>query len=222
MQSKHLCSPQLLLPLLALTALLAVVSPARAQIIDPFYAGSYSAFDLGEAPAVPPYYGGMTFALNDPNTIIIGGNANDEPGALYSLGVVRDGSNHITGFSGPANYFAECAYNDGGVVYGPGDVLFTARWPVNQLGQHKPGSVLTDKLIDLTPFGVGGSAISALGFVPSGFGGAGSLKFVSWDEGLWYDADFAPDGNGTYDITSVTAVPGAQLPEDPKGSSTSP
>jgi hypothetical protein len=210
-------SRRVLLSCLVLMAGLAAATTGQAQIIDPFYAGNYTAVDLGSAPGVPPLYGGMTFGLNDPSTLIIGGNANDAPGALYSLGVVRDGSNHITGFSGSATNFAECAYNDGGVVYGPGNVLFTARWPVNELGQLKPGSTTTDKLIDLTPFGVGGSSISALNFVPAGFGGAGHFKMVSWANGNWYDATIAPDGSGTYDVTSVTENPAAQLPGGPEG-----
>jgi hypothetical protein len=202
---------------LLLSGLTLAVSPAHAQVIDPFYAGSYTAYDLGEAPGVPPLYGGMTFMYNDPNKIILGGNANDAPGALYTLDVVRGADNHITGFSGPATYFAECAYNDGGVIYGPGDVLFTARWPINFLGELKPGSTTTDKLIDLSAFGVGGSSISALNFVPSTFGGAGRLKMVSWDQGNWYEAGYAPDGGGTYDITGVTALPGSNLTGGPEG-----
>ena len=45
-------------------------------------------------------------------------------------------------------------YNDGGVTYGPGGVLFLARWPLNELGQTKPGSAITDKIIPLTPLGI--------------------------------------------------------------------
>jgi hypothetical protein len=41
-----------------------------------------------------------------------------------------------------------------------------------------------------------------MNFVPGGFPGAGQLKIVSYDTGQWYTASFAPDGSGTYDITS--------------------
>ncbi len=187
--------------------------------LDPFYAGSYTAHDLGSVAGVPPLYGGLTFKYDDPNKIILGGNANDAPGALYSVDVVRDVDNHIVGFGGPAEYFAEAPYNDGGVAYGPGNVLFCARWPVNELGQIKPGSSVTDKVIDMTPYGVGlpSSSLAALAFVPAGFGGAGRLKMVAWDDGTWYDAGVTPDGAGTYDLTGLTQVVGSTLPGGPEG-----
>ena len=72
-------------------------------------------------------------------------------------------------------------------------MLFLARWPFIQLGQTKPGSSVTDKIIDLTPQGVTGS-LGALAFVPAGQPGAGSLKLGSFDGGQWYDADVVPDG----------------------------
>ena len=59
--------------------------------------------------------------------------------------MVRDGAGHIAGFSGPATRVADAAYNDGGFTYGPGGVLFLARWPQNELGQIRPGSAVTDR-----------------------------------------------------------------------------
>jgi len=165
--------------LLALIGLLLWPGPAPAITIDPFYAGTYTFTDLGSVPGLPPFYGGLTLKDGDPNTLLIGGNANAAPGALYSIGVVRDAGNHIIGFSGSASFFADAAFNDGGVVYGPGGVLFLARWPVNELGQTKPGSAITDRIIDLDPLGVVPSP-GGLAFVPVGFPGAGQLKLVSW------------------------------------------
>ena len=89
-------------------------------------------------------------------------------------------------------------------------MLFLARWPVNQLGQTKPGSTVTDKLIDVAPLGVASSLVS-LGFVPPGMPGAGRLKLASYSGGQWYDAGVAPDGSGTYNLVGVTAVPGSTL-----------
>jgi hypothetical protein len=174
-----------------------------AVTIDPYYAGSYTAFDLGSAPGVPPLYGPVLLQAGDPNTLLIGGNANEAPGALYAVGVTRGAGNHISGFSGTTSFFAEAAYNDGGAQYGPGGVLFLARWPVNQIGQTKPGSTITDKIVDLAPLGVASSA-AALAFVPPGLPGAGQLKLVSWSGGQWYTLAFSTDGSGTYDITSAT------------------
>jgi hypothetical protein len=187
---------------------------ALAFTVDPFYAGSYTAFDLGAVPGVPPLYGPVLLKAGDPNTLLIGGNANDALGALYAIGLTRGAGNHITGFSGVASFFAEAAYNDGGGQYGPGGVLFLPRWPVNQLGQTKPGSIITDKIVDMAALGVAPSA-AALAFVPGGMPGAGQLKLLSWEGGEWYTLALAPDGSGTYDITSAT--PSVTLGGGPEG-----
>src|SRR6185369_5014338 len=96
--------------------------------------------------------------------------------------------------------------NDGGVLFGPGNVLFVARYPTNELEQSKVGSISPDKVIDLTALGIT-SSVGSLGFVPAGFPGEGQMKIVSFNGGGWYTAAYAPDGNGTYDITSVTLGP---------------
>ena len=88
-------------------------------------------------------------------------------------------------------------------MFGPGNVLFYTRFPNNEIGQIKPGSTINDKIVDLTPLGVG-SSVGALNFVPSGFPGAGQMKIVSYDTDEWYTATFAPDGTGTYNITAAT------------------
>lgn len=163
----------------------------------------YTLLDLGSVPGLPPSYGGLTFILDNPDTLVIGGHANTSSGLLYAIEVVRDDSNHIIGFDGSAAYFADAVYNDGGVVYGPDSVLFLSRWPVNELGQNKFGSTTTDKIIDLDPLGVV-SSNSALNFVPPGFPGEGQMKLVSWSGGEWYTAYYSPDGSGTYNIDSVT------------------
>mgnify|MGYP000875023483 CR=1 FL=1 len=167
---------------------------------------SYAATSIGSVPGLPVNYGGLTVKAGDTSTLLIGGAANGASGLIYEIGVTRDGSNHITGFTGVAAAVGTVgAYNDGGVTYGPGGVLFTSRWPVNELGQTEPGSTGEDKIIDLAALGVAGSH-SAVNFVPAGFGGAGHMKLVSWGGGQWYDALYSPDGSGTYDITSVTQI----------------
>ena len=60
-----------------------------------------------------------------------------------------------------------------------------------------------DKVINLAPLGVTGGG-GSIGFVPPGFPGAGSMKLVSWGGGGWYHCEFAPDGNGTFNITSAS------------------
>jgi hypothetical protein len=185
-------------------ALLALLPGAQAITIDPFYSGSYSFTDLGSVPGLPVRYGGLTFL--DSDTILIGGAANGSNGRIHTIDVVRGAGNHITGFTGSAAAFGNVGdYNDGGVAFGPGGVLFTSQWPVNRLGQTKPGSTDEDKVIDLAPLGVAGSH-AAINFVPTGFGGAGRVKLVSWAGGQWYDAALVPDGLGTFDLAGLTQI----------------
>jgi hypothetical protein len=186
---------------LVATFLLVAPEPSGAQTIQPPYDTVYSLTNLGSVPSLPTRYGGLTFLTGNPNVIVIGGAANVANGALYSIGVVRNAQNHITGFTGTAALFSEGQFNDGGVVFGPSNVLFYTRFPNNEIGEIKSGNTTNDKIVALTPLGVG-SSVGALNFVPAGFPGAGQLKIVSYDTGQWYTASFAPDGTGTFDITS--------------------
>jgi PEP-CTERM motif len=164
-------------------------------------------------PELPTPYGGLAFIDND--TLLIGGAANLEEGRLYTIDVSRDGDGHITGFLGTATAFGNVGeWNDGGVVFGPGGVLFTTRWPTNELGQTRPVDTDETRIIDLTPLGVSSSP-GGLTFVPGGLPGAGQLKIVSWDTGDWYTLALAADGNGTYDVLSATLH--AVLPGGPEG-----
>jgi hypothetical protein len=197
-------------------ALGATAPAVPAQTLGEPFAAVYQLRDIGSPPGVPAALGGLTIKAGTNDRLLIGGAANGPSGALYEIGVVRDGEGHITGFSGEATRFADAAYNDGGVVYGPGGVLFLARWPSNQIGMTKPGSTVTDKIVDLGPLGVA-SSLSSLGFVPPGFPGAGSLKLASYGGGQWYDADVAPDGNGTYNVPEARPRPNSTLPGGPEG-----
>ena len=190
------------------------VSAASAQTIDPFFTGTYTFADLGGAPNVPPNLGGLTMLAGTLDVLLLGGTANQPGGALYAVGVTRDGLGHINGFTGASSVYAPAPYNDGGVVYGPGGVLFASRWPANQLAQYLPGSTNPDKVIDLAPLGVAQSH-AAINFVPAAYPGAGRMKLSSWSGGEFYDATFAPDGLGTFDITGVTQT--ATLPGGPEG-----
>jgi rubredoxin len=186
-------------------SILTAPRPTYAQpAIAAAYSSAYTLDILGTVPGLPPQYGGLTLKLNDPNTLIIGGNANEDVGKLYSIGITRDAQNHITGFTGSATIFADGAYNDGGVAYGPGGVLFLARWPRSELGQTKPGSIITDKIINLATFGIANGGPGGLNFVPAGFPGAGQFKLVEFNTGNWYTLTLAPDGSGTFNITSAT------------------
>ena len=63
----------------------------------------------------------------------------------------------------------------------------------------------------MSQFGVASSLVG-VGFVPSGFPGAGSLKLSSYSGGEWYDAAVTPDGTGTFNLASVTQVPASSIP----------
>jgi hypothetical protein len=196
-------------------ALLALVvgapaASAQAPVLAPPFDDAYSAVDIGAPTGVPAPFGGLTLKAGTNDRLLIGGEANAATGALYEIGLVRDGSGHITGFSGSATRFADAAYNDGGVTYGPGGVLFLARWPSNEIGQTIPGSAITNKIVDLAALGVTSSPGSVT-FVPPGQPGAGSLKLAGYGDGRWYDAAVSPDGAGTYDIVNVQAIPDVTL-----------
>lgn len=183
-------------------ALMTIASTAPAQTMDPYYAGSYTYTDIGEVPGLPSQYGGLTFMRDNPDMLIIGGAANTASGRLYRIGVQRDSGNHVTGFAGAVTDWADGAFNDGGVVYGPGGVLFLARWPSNEIGQMLPGSTATDKIVALGSLGVVASP-GGLMFVPADHAAAGAFKLVSWSGGQFYTLSLAPDGAGTYDITAA-------------------
>ena len=171
------------------------------------FAFDYTCTSLGTV-AVPFGWGGLTLKYDDPNTLLIGGNANTGNGRIYQIALTRDANNHINGFSGgPTVYPTPNAtigqFNDGGVVFGPENVLFVTRFPSNELEQSKPGSIAPDKITDLTTLGIH-SSVGSIGFVPAGFPGAGSMKIASFNTGGWYHCEFVPDGNGTFNITSAT------------------
>jgi hypothetical protein len=100
--------------------------------------------------------------------------------------------------------YAEAPNIDGGLAYGPDNVLFYTAYPTNLIGQIMDGSVAPDRIDDLYPLGVG-SSVGTLRFVPPGFAGEGRLKIASYIWSAWYDTTVTPDGSGTFDIAPVSA-----------------
>lgn len=194
-------------------AIVGLAGLVHGQTIDPFFSGSYSYVDLGSAPGVPTNYGGLTMLAGTTDTLLLGGAANGASGSLWAVKVSRDAGNHINGIIS-AERWGDAPNNDGGVAYGPGGVLFASQWPANKLSQYKPGSTSPDKVIDLAPLGAAQSH-SAVNFVPSDYTAAGRMKLSSWAGGQFYDATFAPDGSGTYDITALAQT--ATLSGGPEG-----
>ncbi len=187
---------------LGLTVLLASAGTLAAQTLQAPYAGTYSFVDLGSPPGVPANLGGVAFSLADQNSLYVCGGANGAAGALYKIGVTRDGTGHITGFSGTATQVSTAGNNDGGLQFGPGGVIFFTRYSMNELGQIKPGSTVPDKIIPLTPLGFPGS-VGALSFVPAGYPNQGDLKLASYNTGRFGTVSVQPDGNGTYDLVNL-------------------
>lgn len=186
----------------AFTALAA--APAAAQVLDPFYAPFYTLTSHGAVPGVPLPYGGLTFASDDGNILLIGGSANNPIADIYRIRISRDAESHMQGFDcGGSTFFADAngvtGGIDGGLAYGPGDVLFYSTYNDNNLGQIRPGSTGPDRLISLGSVGVAAST-GTLQFVPAGLPGAGKLKVISWNASRWYSLLVSPDGNGTYDV----------------------
>jgi len=191
-----------ILSFLALIALLTVRGEAFAIALGPDFALDYSFASIGAPSGLPTNFGGLAFQPGNANTLFIGGAANSSSGRIHTISVTRDGSGHINGFTGTATPFGNVGdFNDGGVVFGPGGVLFTAQWPVHMLGQTKPGSTDEDRVDDMSAIGIAAnSSISALNFVPAGFNGAGQMKVVTWIGGSWYTVPFSPDGSGTFNL----------------------
>ena len=187
---------------LAAGLLLSSVPLVRAQTIEPAFVSDYSYIDLGSASGVPINYGGLTLKAGDPNTLLLGGSANNGGGGIYSIGVTRDVNGHINAFSGTASLFSTAANIDGGLAYGPGGVLFATTYANNQLLQIKPGSSSPDKVIDLTAAGVAAST-GNVSFVPAGFPDAGGIRILSYSGGGFYTGTLTPDGFGTYDLSAV-------------------
>ena len=197
---------------------LGIIAAAEAQTVAPFYSGTYSIADLGQAPSVPISYGGIEFKSDDNDILLLGGSANNFAAKIYAVGLRRGAGGHVTGFTCAAVEVASASGSvstgiDGGLDYGPDDVLFYATYSSNEVGQIKPGSTAADRFIHMTPLGVA-SSLGTLQFVPAGYPGAGRLKLASYNAWIWYDATVSPDGNGTFDITlSGTTVPLTGGPE---------
>src|SRR5690348_7755370 len=93
---------------------------SSAQVLDPAFTADYSLLDLGSASGVPSNYGGVFILLSHPNTLYIGGSANNALGALYAVPITRDSNGFITGIAGPGVRVADAPFNDGGIGPDPG------------------------------------------------------------------------------------------------------
>jgi hypothetical protein len=180
----------------------ALAVPCVGPAFGPSFVGLYTCSTLGLPPGVTPNLGGITFL--DDNNLLVGGHANQSNGVIDEIGVVRGVGNHITGFSGVATQFSTAPQIDGGLSFGPGNVLFFTGFPSNTLGEIKSGSTSPDKTVNLSAIAPPvASSVGSLGFVPPGFAGAGGFKILSFNGQGWYDATLTSDGSGTYNVSAT-------------------
>ncbi len=177
-----------------------------------FYAGSYSARDLGPPPGVPSDCGAMFIDPADPDVLLIGGNADESGGGVFALQLVRDAAGIIVGFGGAATQRIDAPYVDSGLVRGPGGVTLVTTWPNNEIAVVAPGGGQSNKLIDLSVYGIASSPGGAQ-LVPSDMAGAGALKLISWPDGEWYTATVAwTSGSAALsDVQQRATLPGGAL-----------
>jgi hypothetical protein len=180
---------------------LAFVSTAPGQTLTAPFAGSYSLLDLNSPSGVPTGLGGFAFSPAAPNTLYMVGDWDGGSAAVYSIGVTRGASGHITGFSGSASFFASAPGADGGLAFAPNGTLLYDTYPADSIGQIKPGSTSPDRIVT---FSVGGGG--TLGFVPAGLPGAGQFKSMNYSSGQTFNGTLTPDGSGTYGITESLAA----------------
>ncbi len=201
---KHL----LLVPAAALLA-----GVTSAQTILPPFNNNYSYVDLGTVAGVPANYGGLMFSRFDPNTLLLCGSANNANGTLYRVPLIRDPNGHVSGFGTPT-VLSTAPNNDGGLDYGPGQVILFTQYSNNGLGMIKPGSTAPDKTVNLGSHGIANS-VGTCRIVPPGYAAAGRFKVASYNAGTWYDVTLQPDGQGTFNVGTVN--PGITIGGGPEG-----
>ena len=178
--------------------LVVLSSVASAQTFGPDFVTDYTYVDLGTPAGLTPGLGGVNFKSGNNNVLLIAGHAYQATGDIWEVPITRDTSGHINGYAGGESLHATAPYIDGCLSRGPGGVMFYTSYPVNILGQIKPGSTAPDRQDVLTLMSGVTSSMGGGGFVPAGFPGAGKLKVTSYTSDEWYELPLTPDANGTY------------------------
>ena len=190
-------------------------APAQAaEALGPDFAADYAITDLGTPPGVPGPLGGLTLKAGDPDTLLIGGAANQGGGAVYQIGVTRNADGHISGWSGSATLLSTAPGIDGGLAYAPNGTLLYTSYNSNLMGEILPGGSTPAKIVNLSSSGIA-SSVGTLQFVPAGRPGAGKFKIASYNGGGFYDVSLTDAGDGTYDVASATLT--AQPNGGPEG-----
>jgi hypothetical protein len=177
---------------------------SRAQTLTPdFVSAGYAITDLGSITDLPTPYGGLTIRPASPDTLYIGGTANQTGGAVYKVPLVRDGiTQQITGFAGPAVQYAPAPSIDGGLSFAPNGTMLYTRYSMNEFGQLLTNNSTLS--IPLTPLGITGSVGSHV-FVPEGAPGVGTLIMASYSASIMYNVPFTIGVDGDYQPAAPTA-----------------
>lgn len=209
------CSSVLVKKSLPALILLACLPGYSQTLTEDFVAAGYSLTNLGSVDQLPSQYGGLTIRPDQPNTLYIGGSANNSGGGLYTVGLIRDPeTKQITGFDGSAVLYVAAPNNDGGILFDQYGTLLFTRYSMNELGQVLPDNTYISN--SLTEFGVTPS-VGALAFVPAGYPGAGGLVFSSYNAGIMYNVPYTREASGQYffstKVAEVSVLPDAAGPE---------
>jgi hypothetical protein len=168
-----------------------------------FATAGYTLTDLGSIDQLPSRYGGLTIRPDEPNTLYIGGYANEGQGKLYTVALVRDAvTHHITGFGGSAVFYADAPNNDGGIIFAPNGTLLFTQYSQNHLGQILPDNTYVTTL--LTDYGIA-SSVGSVVLVPFGYPGAGNMIIASYSAGILYNIPFTIDASGQYILSNKTS-----------------
>ncbi len=179
--------------------LCAGLGQADAVLASP-YSNDYTLTTYSSPSGVPGNLGGVTF-LNS-STLLLGGAANGAEGAIYSVPVIRDSNNQITGF-GAGTLYGNAPYIDGGLAFGPSGTLFFTEYPNNEIGEITEPCTPTCSVADTEMLAGVASSVGTLGIVPTGFSGAGNFVIGSYSGGEWYTAALTPNGPGTYSFSAT-------------------
>lgn len=200
--------------LAALAAAAALASPSLGQTVQAPFDAVYSVINLGTPADVPSALGGLTLKSDDPDTLLLGGAANQAGAAIYAVPLARM-CGRVSGFAGPGVSFATAPNIDGGLAYGPDGVLFFTRYSMHELGQILPGQSTMHRS---DPLGVNGFAgsVGAMQAVPQAYvASGGALAAAAYNTGQWARIALTPAGDGSFNI-SVSA-PIVTLPGGPEG-----
>ncbi len=181
-----------------------------------FVNAGYAITDLGSITDLPTPYGGLTIRPSSPDTLYIGGTANQTGGAVYKVPLVRDGlTQQITGFAGPAVLHATAPNIDGGLSFAPNGTMLYTRFSMNEWGQLLTNG--TTLSTPLTPLGISSSVGSHV-FVPAGSPGAGNLILASYSASIMYKVPFTIGVDGDYQPAAPsTSVSVAGIANGPEG-----